>query len=279
MDKFILEEQIRRFLIEDIGHGDITTDAIFPADQEGRGVFVAREPMVVVGMDQVAATVFKLLDEKVRIVKTVQDGKRVDTGEVLFEIAGPVVSLLQGERVALNLVQRLCGIATLTAAFLKQVKGLSVILTDTRKTTPGLRMLEKYAVKAAGATNHRYNLSDGVLIKDNHIAACGWSIKDAVRLARSKVPHTVRIEVETEKLEQVQECLDNNVDIIMLDNMTLDTMREAVTLINGRALVEASGGVTLKTVRKIAQSGVDLISIGCLTHSAPSVDISMDWQQ
>jgi len=268
---------LRQFLLEDIGHGDITTDAIFSNDQEGRGVFVAKEPLVSVGMKKVAANVFKLLDENVQILQAMEDGQRAETGDVLFEIIGPVTCLLNGERVALNLVQHLCGIATLTAAFIKQIKGLPVQITDTRKTTPGLRILEKYAVKVGGGSNHRFNLSDGVLIKDNHIAACS-SITDAVKLARSRIPHTIRIEVETDTLEQVQECIDCGVDIIMLDNMTLDTMREAVGLIDGRALVEASGGVTLDTVRKIAQSGVDLISIGCLTHSAPAVDISMDWQ-
>ncbi len=277
MDEFILEKQLRRFLSEDIGHGDITTAAIFRQNQEGRGVFIAKEPLVAVGMEKVAATVFRLLDKKVQIIKTMDDSERAESGAVLFEIVGPVTSLLRGERVALNLVQRLCGIATLTTAFLNQVKGLAVQITDTRKTTPGLRMLEKYAVKAGGGSNHRFNLSDGVLIKDNHIAACG-SISVAVGLVRSGVPHTIRVEVEAETLEQVQESIDCGADIIMLDNMTLGTMAEAVSLIDGRALVEASGGVTLDTVRKIAQTGVDLISIGALTHSAPAVDISMDWQ-
>ncbi len=277
MDKLILEQQLRRFLLEDLGHGDITTDAIFSEVQEGRGVFIAREPLVTVGMKNVAADVFLLLDKNVQIVQAWEDGRRAETGDVLFEITGSVACLLRGERVALNLVQRLCGIATLTAAFLKQVKGLPVQITDTRKTTPGLRMLEKYAVRAGGGSNHRFNLSDGVLIKDNHIAACG-SISDAVKSTRSKVPHTIRIEVETDTLEQVRECIDCGADIIMLDNMTMDTIREAVTLIAGRALVEVSGGVSLDTVRKIAQSGVDLISIGALTHSATAVDISMDWR-
>jgi len=277
MDTFVLEKQLRVFLEEDIGHGDITTDAIFAPKQEGKGAFIAKEPLVVVGMERVAGLVFQLLDPGVEILRALPDGENAAVGDMLFEISGPISTLLRGERVALNLVQRLCGIATLTAAFVRQVKGLPVLITDTRKTTPGLRMLEKYAVRAGGGSNHRFNLSDGVLIKDNHIAACG-SISEAVRLARKNSPHTVRIEVETDTVEQVQEALECGTDIIMLDNMTLDEMRKAVNLIDGRALVEASGGITLDTVRRIAQTGVDLISIGALTHSALSVDISMDWK-
>jgi nicotinate-nucleotide pyrophosphorylase (carboxylating) len=195
---------------------------------------------------------------------------------VLITVEGPVIDLLKAERVALNLLQRLCGIATLTASFVEEVRGYPARITDTRKTTPGLRVLEKYAVQAGGGSNHRFNLTDGVLIKDNHIAACG-SITEAVARVRVRVPHTIRIEVETENLQQVNECLDCGVDIIMLDNMDLASMREAVALIAGRALVEASGGVKLANVREIAATGVDIISIGALTHSAPSCDIGMDW--
>ena len=178
---------------------------------------------------------------------------------------------------ALNLVQRLCGIATLTAAFADQVAGTKARIVDTRKTTPGLRLLEKYAVRASGGHNHRYSLSDGVLIKDNHIAACG-SITEAVRRVRSRVPHTINVEVETDTLAQVEECLACGVGVIMLDNMDLVTMRRAVELIDGRALVEASGGVNLQTVRGIAETGVDIISVGALTHSAKACDIGMDWR-
>ncbi|MCI5167843.1 MAG: carboxylating nicotinate-nucleotide diphosphorylase, partial [Candidatus Electrothrix sp. GM3_4] len=204
------------------------------------------------------------------------DGQQVDSGEALVTVSGSVRSLLRGERVALNLIQRLCAIATLTRQYVNAVQGLKVNIVDTRKTTPGLRMLEKYAVRVGGGRNHRYSLSDGVLIKDNHIAACG-SLRRAVEKARAAVPHTIAIEVETDTLEQVQECLECNVPIIMLDNMDLNTMRQAVTMINGKALVEASGGVNLGTVRGIAETGVNIISVGALTHSARSCDIGLDW--
>jgi nicotinate-nucleotide pyrophosphorylase (carboxylating) len=194
----------------------------------------------------------------------------------LLTVSGPVIDLLKAERVALNLLQRLSGIATLTAQFVEKVKVYAVRITDTRKTTPGLRVLEKYAVRVGGGFNHRFNLADGVLIKDNHIAACG-SIREAVEKVRKQIPHTIRIEVETDNFEQVEECLTCGVDIIMLDNMSPELMSKAVRLINGRALVEASGGVNLETVESIAMSGVDIISVGALTHSAPSCDIGMDW--
>jgi len=187
---------------------------------------------------------------------------------------GPVLDLLKAERVALNLVQRLCGIATLTSRFVDKVKPLPVRILDTRKTTPGLRMLEKYAVQVGGGHNHRFNLADGVLIKDNHIQACG-SIKNAVNRMREKIPHTMKIEVEVSSMEQVRECLSCAVDIIMLDNMEPAMMREAVKLVGGRALLEASGGINLDNVRQAADTGVDYISIGALTHSAPACDISM----
>ncbi|PID76310.1 MAG: nicotinate-nucleotide diphosphorylase (carboxylating) [Deltaproteobacteria bacterium] len=278
MDKNQLDKLIIHFLDEDIGRGDITSEAIFAQSQLGQASLVARETFVAVGMSAVAARVFKLQNSEIEVSQAAADGKKVEKGEVLLTVSGPVVDLLKAERVALNLVQRLSGIATLTARFVEQVRDLDVIITDTRKTTPGLRMLEKYAVICGGGSNHRYNLADGVLIKDNHIAACG-SIKDAVNRVRGAVPHTVKIEVETENLAQVSECLDCGVDIIMLDNMSYDLMKEAAGLIDGRALVEASGGVNLQTVRKIAECGVDIISIGALTHSAPACDIGMDWQE
>jgi nicotinate-nucleotide pyrophosphorylase (carboxylating) len=198
----------------------------------------------------------------------------VSAGAVLLEVGGPIRDLLGAERVALNLAQRLSGIATLTRKYVNEVAGLPVKIVDTRKTTPGLRMVEKYAVRAGGGHNHRYNLADGVLIKDNHIAACG-SITSAVEKIRAAVPHTLRIEVEVESLEQLEEALSCGVEIIMLDNMEPGIMREAVNKTKGKAILEASGGVTLKNVRAIAETGVDLISVGALTHSAPAVDISM----
>lgn len=276
MDTFLLDPILRRFLREDLEHGDITTDAIFPQNDCARAAFIARHPMVVAGMGSVATRVFTLLDAGVQCSGAVADGTVVETGAVLLQVAGPSRLLLRGERVALNLVQRLCGIATRTRAFVERVADLPVQITDTRKTTPGLRLLEKYAVRVGGGHNHRYSLSDGALIKDNHIAACG-SITEAVRRVRARVPHTINIEVEVTTLAEVVECLQLEVGLIMLDNMAPALMREAVARINGRALVEASGGVNLDNVRAIAEAGVDIISIGGLTHSAPACDIGMDW--
>ena len=276
MDVFFLDELLRRFLGEDLEHGDITTDAIFDDTDMAEVRFMARQALVAVGMELVAARVFMLLGGALHFEYSARDGAKKKKGDILLAVSGPTRTLLRGERVALNLVQRLCGIATLTDAFARRVHDLDVKIVDTRKTTPGLRMLEKYAVKAGGGANHRYSLSDGVLIKDNHIAARG-SITEAVGRVRTQVPHTINIEVETDTLDQVRECLDCGVGIIMLDNMDLQAMREAVTLINGRAVVEASGGVNLDTVRQIAETGVDIISIGALTHSAPACDIGMDF--
>lgn len=277
MDTFLLDPILQAFLREDLEHGDITTEAIFGPQDRARASFIARHPMTVVGMATVAARVFSLLDATVSCTGPMADGSRVEAGAELLTISGATRTLLRGERVALNLVQRLCGIATLTTAFVDQVAGTRARVVDTRKTTPGLRLLEKYAVRASGGHNHRYSLSDGVLIKDNHIAACG-SITEAVRRVRRKVPHTINVEVETDTLAQVEECLACGVGVIMLDNMDLATMRQAVAVINGRALVEASGGVNLQTVRGIAETGVDIISVGALTHSAKACDIGMDWR-
>ncbi len=276
MDRATLHTLLRSFLHEDIGSGDLSSEPLFDSGEEGRAHLVAREPFVVAGVVDVAAQVFFLQNPDIRCRGAIVDGRTVAEGDSLLTVAGPVVDLLKAERVALNLLQRLSGIASLTAKFVEKTKDFSVRITDTRKTTPGLRMLEKYAVRAGGGYNHRFNLSDGVLIKDNHIAACG-SITKAVEILRDKVPHTIKIEVETDTVEQVRECLACNVDIIMLDNMGLEIMEQAVTMIDGQALVEASGGVNLATVAGIAATGVDIISIGALTHSAPSCDIGMDW--
>lgn len=276
MDDFLVDGLLQDFLREDLEHGDITTDAIFTRHDSAKARFMAREPMVSCGIQQVAARIFGMLDSGIRLYDFLEEGATVEPGGVLLEMEGKTRALLRGERIALNLVQRLCGIATLTAQFVAQVDGLPVKIVDTRKTTPGLRMFEKYAVRVGGGYNHRYSLSDGVLIKDNHIAACG-SIARAVEMVRKRVPHSINVEVETDTLEQVRECLDCRVGVIMLDNMELDTMREAVRMIDGRATVEASGGVNLKTVRAIAETGVDIISVGALTHSAKSCDIGMDW--
>lgn len=276
MDRNLLRRQLKDFLAEDIGRGDLTSESIFPAAQMGRARLVAREQFVAAGVGTIAAEVFWVQNRTIEVIDPVTEGSLMQPGDTLMTVSGPVVDLLKAERVALNLVQRLSGIATMTSRFVQAVAGSAVRITDTRKTTPGLRMMEKYAVQVGGGSNHRFNLTDGVLIKDNHIAACG-SITEAVRLVRQKAPHTIRIEVETDTLEQVDECLACGVDIIMLDNMSCENLTKAVKLINGRALVEASGGVNLTTVAAIAATGVDIISVGALTHSAPACDIGMDW--
>ena len=273
MDEQLLRKSIELFLAEDLGFGDLTSEAIFSQAQKGKACFIAKGDFVAAGLERIAPAVFRCQNHAVACVG-VADGSRVKKGDNIFTAEGPILDLLKAERVALNLVQRLCGIATLTAHFVEQVKGLEVAVVDTRKTTPGMRALEKYAVRVGGGRNHRFSLADGILIKDNHIAACG-SITEAVEKVRAQVPHTLKIEVETENLEQVRECLACGVEVIMLDNMNLTQMREAVKLVNGKALVEASGGVTSDNIRKIAKTGVDLISVGALTHSAPACDISM----
>jgi nicotinate-nucleotide pyrophosphorylase (carboxylating) len=276
MDKNLLDKLYRSFLREDIGRGDLTSEAIFPSDQMGRADIVAREPFIVAGAKLIAARVFKAQNPKIEIIDPVEDGNAVSTGDVVLTVEGPVIDLLKAERTALNLLQRISGIATFTSLYVNRIRDYKVRICDTRKTTPGLRMLEKYGVMVGGGSNHRFNLTDGILIKDNHIAACG-SIKAAVERVRERVPHTIKIEVETDTLDQVRECLACGVDIILLDNMRPPMLREAVELIDGRALVEASGGIVLANLEEVAKTGVDIISIGALTHSAPACDIGMDW--
>jgi nicotinate-nucleotide pyrophosphorylase (carboxylating) len=276
MDKNQLHTLIRSFLVEDIGRGDLTSESIFDPAQTGTARLVARENCIAAGVGMVAAEVFIVQNPGIETSGAMADGTEVAPGNVMLTITGPVVDMLKAERIALNLLQRLCGIATMTRRFVEKVKPHPARITDTRKTTPGLRVLEKYAVQVGGGYNHRFNLTDGVLIKDNHIAACG-SITEAVARVRKKVPHTIRIEVETDTLDQVRECLACQVDIIMLDNMDLEMMKKAVEIIDHRAMVEASGGVNLGSVFSVAGTGVDIISVGALTHSAPSCDIGMDW--
>lgn len=276
LDNIHIDDIIIRALKEDMALGDITTDNLIDPESKSTAYLVAKEPGIIAGI-QVAERVFTLLDDKVGFLARVEDGQHVEKGEIIAQISGHTSVLLKGERTALNFLQRMSGIATLTNAFCKKVEGTKAVIVDTRKTTPGLRILEKYAVRAGGGRNHRFSLSDGVLIKDNHINACG-GIRQAVEKARASVPHTVRIEVEVETLEQVQEALDCGADIIMLDNMDIDTMAKAVKVINGRAIVEASGSVSLETARSIAEAGVDVISVGRITHSAPALDISMKFQ-
>jgi nicotinate-nucleotide pyrophosphorylase (carboxylating) len=277
MDVNVLKKNIARFLREDIGSGDLTSEVTLPEDQIGIAEFIAKGSFVVCGMETVAPLVFITQNEAIEITHTSKDKSLASPGDILLTAKGPVLDLLKAERVALNLVQRLCGIATFTSRFVNEVKPLPVKILDTRKTTPGLRILEKYAVRVGGGHNHRFNLADGILIKDNHIQACG-SIKAAVARMREKIPHTMKIEVEAATVEQVRECLSCSVDIIMLDNMEPARMREAVKLAGGRALLEASGGINLNNVREVAETGVDYISIGALTHSAPACDISMRLQ-
>jgi nicotinate-nucleotide pyrophosphorylase (carboxylating) len=227
----------------------------------------------------VASYVFKRVDPAISFKPRCDDGAALNANDLLADISGPARSLLAGERVALNLLQRLSGVATLTARYVEAVSGTNATIVDTRKTTPGLRVLEKAAVRHGGGQNHRFGLSDGVLIKDNHLAAIGGPdrVTQAVRAARRHAPHTTRIEVEVTTLDQVEEAVAAGADIIMLDNMTVATMAQAVQLVAGRALLEASGGVRLETVRAIAETGVDLISVGALTHSAPALDISLNF--
>lgn len=268
-----LDRIIENALMEDIHTGDITTLAVVPERRAARARLIAKESMVLAGID-VAARVFTFLDNSVRFEGRHGEGERLAAGDLIAELSGDSSILLQGERVALNLLQRMCGTATLTARYVDAVAGTRARIVDTRKTTPGLRVLEKYAVRVGGGINHRTGLYDGVLIKENHIAAAG-GIARAVSRARSYIPHTMKIEVETETLAEVAEAVEAGADIIMLDNMDLSTMAEAVAFIGGRALVEASGGVNLDTVKGIAETGVDIISVGALTHSARAMDISM----
>lgn len=276
IDNLYIDKLIIAALHEDMPMGDITTDGIIGDADRSLAVLIAKETGIIAGMD-VAKRVFELLDPGAALKALAKDGARVKAGDMIAEVEGRTGALLKGERTALNLLQRMSGIATLTGRFADEVKGLPVKIVDTRKTMPGLRFLDKYAVNAGGGANHRFGLSDGVLIKDNHISAAG-SITKAVQKARGRIPHTVKIEVETETLAQVREALEAGADIIMLDNMPLETMREAVAIIGGRAEVEASGNVTLDTVRAIAETGVDIISVGALTHSVKAFDISLKFR-
>lgn len=268
-----IDNIIRLALFEDSGAGDITAESILPEPLPGKGVIVAKESFILAGI-KVARTVFRLLDPDCDTRTDFADGDDVKKGDTIFTVQGDLLSLLKGERVALNFLQRLSGIATLTRSYVDELKGFKVRLTDTRKTTPGLRSLEKEAVRAGGAYNHRMSLSDGILIKDNHIAVAG-SVQKAVDLVRKRASHLMKIEVEVSTLDQVKEAVQAGVEVIMLDNMNYDSMAEAVAYINGRAVVEASGNVSLNTLHKIAATGVDVISCGALTHQARAIDLSM----
>jgi len=273
-ENILVDKIIEQALLEDIGTGDITTESIIPSNLKAKGIIKTSEEGIVAGLD-IACLVFRKLDSDITFQEKIKDGTKVARGKVLADITGPARTILKGERVALNFLQRMSGIATITSKFCQEVKDFPIRIVDTRKTTPGLRILEKYAVCMGGGHNHRFGLYDAVLIKDNHLALAG-GIKLAVNSVRKQISHTVKIEVEVENLSQLQEALEMKVDIIMLDNMNLDAMREAVKMVKGETLIEASGGITLEKVRKIAQTGVDLISIGALTHSVKSLDISME---
>jgi nicotinate-nucleotide pyrophosphorylase (carboxylating) len=269
---------VQRALEEDIGWGDVTTDNAVPPDQRSRAVLLAKQAGVLCG-GQVFAETLTLVDPDVTVDLLMADGAALAAGGVVARIEGPTRALLTAERTALNFVQRLSGIATTTAAFVTRLHGLPTRLIDTRKTTPGLRVLEKYAVRVGGGHNHRFNLADAVLLKDNHLAALrhrGFDLASAVRTMKQRVPHTMRVEVEVTSLEEIDAALAGGADVILLDNMTTEAMRDAVRRIGGRALTECSGSVTVDTVRERAETGVDLISSGALTHSAKALDLSLE---
>lgn len=265
-------------LAEDIGTGDVTTLATVDAGRQARATLLAKAEGVISGLD-VATFVFSRVDPAIEVVPSVTAGARVAPRTVIAELSGPARSLLTGERLALNLLQRLSGVATATARYVNAVAGTGARIVDTRKTTPGLRQLEKQAVRDGGGHNHRVGLADGVLIKDNHLAAVGGPdrVTRAIHCARAYAPHTLRIEVEVTTLAEVEEAVAAGADVILLDNMSVEMMRQAVEWVAGRVMLEASGGVNLGTVRAIAETGVDLISVGALTHSAPALDISLEF--
>ncbi|OOB91931.1 carboxylating nicotinate-nucleotide diphosphorylase [Rathayibacter sp. VKM Ac-2630] len=273
-----IERLVTLALEEDAPWGDITTETLIPADATASARLVAREAGVFSGGAVLVGTMLQA-DSRIRTSVLIEDGASFTAGAVLAEIDGPAGGVLRGERVALNLVQRMSGIATLTAHYVKAVEGTRARIVDTRKTTPGLRAFERHAVRSGGGRNHRSSLSDAILAKDNHLAILaqrGIDLTAALRAARAAVPHTTHIEVEVDRLEQIEPALAGGADTIMLDNFTPEQLRQGVTLIGGRAVVEASGGVNLETVRAIAEAGVDVISVGALTHSVRSLDLGLD---
>ncbi|MBA4396025.1 MAG: nicotinate-nucleotide diphosphorylase (carboxylating) [Syntrophus sp. (in: bacteria)] len=273
MPEYILHPLIRSALAEDIGAGDVTTAAVLTGAEAGMARAVAKADMVLAGID-VFRMAFLLLDPDVRFTGYVEDGREIKRGEIIAELSGRLASILTAERTALNFLQRMSGIATTTRRYVQAVAGTRARILDTRKTAPGLRVLDKYAVRMGGGGNHRFALYDGVLIKDNHITAAG-GVAPAIQRARRNISHTLKIEVEVKNIDEVREALSSGVDAVMLDNMTPDAMSEAVRLIGGRVPVEASGNVTPANVRQIAETGVDFISVGALTHSVTAADISL----
>lgn len=271
--KLQADQLIRMALAEDITSEDVSTNAVMPCATKGTVDLIAKEDGIIAGMD-VYARVFQLLDEKTEVDLKCKDGDKVISGQLLAVVTGDIRVLLSGERVALNYLQRMSGIATYTSQVAALLKGSKVTLLDTRKTTPNCRVFEKYAVRVGGGCNHRYNLSDGVLLKDNHIGAAG-SVTKAIQMAKAYAPFVRKIEIEVETLDQVKEAVEAGADIIMLDNMTPEVMKQAVELIHGRAQTECSGNITKENIQKILETGVDFVSSGALTHSAPILDISM----
>ena len=274
---FAVDEVIRTALQEDIHYLDTTTDLMIPADARASARFLAKAEGVVCGLD-VALRVFALLDDAFEAEVYLPEGSHVSPGDLIARVKGHTRALLEGERTALNLLQHMSGIATATAKAVEKGRGTRAVITDTRKTLPGLRALQKYAVTVGGGKNHRFNLSDGAMLKDNHIDAAG-GIPQAVAALREKLGHMVKLEVETRNLDEVRQALDAGADIIMLDNMDCPSMAEAVRIVDGRALLEASGGIREETLRPVAETGVDIISIGALTHSVTALDISMKIQK
>ena len=273
IQNYIIHRLIQSALEEDISTGDITTTASLTGGEVGGAKAFAKSNIIMAGID-VFRQVFLFLDNSIQFSGLCEDGRLVKRGGILAEITGNLGSILSAERVALNFLQRMCGIATLTRQYVDEIKGTQAKILDTRKTVPGLRYLDKYAVRIGGGTNHRYGLYDGILIKDNHIAAAG-GISKALARVRVRIPHTLKVEVEVKNLLEVEEALVSGADIIMLDNMTNEDMRKAVAVVNRKVPLEASGNITLANVRKVAETGVDFISVGALTHSAPASDISL----
>ena len=273
-----IRDMVERALVEDLGHGDVTTDALIPADARGQASVVVKADGVVAGLE-VALEVFRQVDPSTRSRILTEDGAPVSPGDVVADLDGSVAGILKAERVSLNFLQRLSGIATATAAYVKAVRGTKARIIDTRKTVPGWRLLDKYAVRMGGGHNHRMSTADGIHIKDNHIAAMatrGESMTELIRRAKHDAAHTIRIEVECDTLDQVREAVEAGADIILFDNMTPEQMREGVAICKGRALTEASGGITIDTVREVAETGVDLLSSGAVTHSVTALDISLE---
>ena len=269
---------LEQAIAEDIGTGDVTTNALIPPDLKTTAVIMAKSDGIIAGLE-VALNVFELVDPSLESIVLVPDGSKVTPGELIGQVRGSTTSILKAERVALNFLQRLSGIATMTSLYVQAVADTDARIIDTRKTIPGLRELEKYAIRVGGGFNHRFNLSDGILIKDNHILAlreAGLTISTIIELARDRSPHTLKVEIEVESIEEAKEALEGRADVILLDNMPSSVMKEVVDFVDGRCILEASGGVNLDTVADIAKTGVNLISVGALTHSAKAMDISLD---